>query len=105
MHLVPNEASDTLVLALGTDEALVLLQPGQMLRTVLDANEAWNSAARFLTSAAGAPGMLAVLPRAAASGILATPARHAIERELKELLFDELSKTERPPFSVLSQQP
>lgn len=105
MHLVPNETSDTLVLAFGAEEGLVLLQPGQMLRTVLDANEAWNSAARFLTSAAGAPGMLAVLPRAAASAILAAPARHAIERELKELLFGELSKTERPTFSVLSQQP
>lgn len=93
-----------LVLAFGSDEALVLLQPGQMLRTVLDENKAWSSAASFLTSPDGAPGMLAVLPRAAASAVLEVPARHAIERELKELLFDELSKTERPTFSVLSHQ-
>ena len=105
MHLLANETSDMLVLALGNDEALVLLQPGQMLRTVLDENEAWSSAARFLTSPNGGPGMLAVLPRAVASAILEMPARHAIERELKELLFDELIKAERPVFSALSHEP
>ena len=102
MQLLPNETSDTLVLALGSDEALVLLQPGEMLRSILDENEAWRTAARFLTSPDGVPGMLALMPRAAAKSLLAAPACHVIERDLKELLFDELSKAERPPLSVFS---
>ncbi len=94
-----------LVLALGSEEAFVLLQPGSMLRTLLDENESWSESARFLTSPDAAPGMLAVLPRAIGAAILARAARHRVERELKELLFTELSKSERPTFSILSHQP
>ncbi len=92
-----------LIVALGNDEALILLQRGEMLRAVVDGNEAWRSATRFLTSSDGAPGMLAVLPRAAARAFLSAPTRHAIERELKELLFDELAKAERPPLSAFAR--
>lgn len=101
MELIPTEIpADHLVIALGSEEALILLQPGGMLRLILDAAPTWNAAARFLTYPKSAAGMLAVLPRAAGSAILKEPARHTVEQDFKRLLFRSLSEGERPPFNA-----
>jgi hypothetical protein len=100
MELVPTEGDrEYLVVALGSEEAVILLQAGGMLRRVLDASPAWNSAARFLTSPKSAEGMLAVLPRRVGASILAEAAGHTVERDFKKLLFHFLSEAERPPFA------
>ena len=101
MNLIPNQSdSDMLVISLGTEEALILMQPGEMLRAVLDAVPAWSAKARFLTNPDRGAGMLAVLPRLVGRALLAVPARHPAERELKELLFDQLAEDEYPRLSV-----
>ena len=102
MHLIPNQSDfDMLVISLGTEEALILMQPGEMLRTVLDAAPKWSATARFLTNPEGGAGMLAILPRLVGSAVLAVPSRHPAERELKELLFDQLAEDEYPRLSII----
>lgn len=84
--------------SMGSEEAMILLQPGEMLRATLERNFAWMTDARFLTGteAGGTGGMLAILPRGAASALLSAAAGHALERALQELIFDALAPEERP---------
>ena len=104
MEIVPNKSDrEWIVLSLGSDEALILLQPGQMLRTVLEVDRSWREGARFLTRSDGGAGMFAVLPRAIGGAVLAASARHFLELELKEIFFDYLDEAERPPFDRLSE--
>jgi len=104
MEIVPNKSDrEWIVLSLGSDEALILLQPGQMLRTVLEADRAWREGARFLTRSDGGAGMLAVLPRAMGRAVLAASARHSVELQLKEFFFEHLDEAERPAFDRLSE--
>lgn len=99
MKIVPNESDrEWIVLSLGSDEALILFQPGQMIRAVLETDPKWRECARFLTDPGDGAGMLAVLPRTMGPAILAASARHPLERQLKEILFDLLEADERPPF-------
>jgi hypothetical protein len=93
MKLIPSESeSGSIVVALGSEEALILLQPGEMFRSVLDANPAWADGARFLTPTEPGDGMLAVVPKAAGGAWLGKVATHAVEREFQELLFDNLHR-------------
>jgi hypothetical protein len=90
--------TDCLWLSLGVEEAMILFQPGEMLRATLERNRAWVEKARFLTrmSAGVADGMLAILPRAAGPALLSAVAGHAVERELQEIIFSVLPPEERP---------
>jgi hypothetical protein len=87
-----------LVLALGGEEAAILLRPAAMFRALLDQNRVWRAATRFLTPADRglALGLLAIVPRPAASALLAAVAEHPVERELQGLLFAALLPAERP---------
>jgi len=87
-----------LVLALGGEEAAILLRPAAMFRALLDQNRVWRAAARFLTPAdcGAGQGLLAIVPRPAASALLAAVAEHPVERELQGLLFAALLPAERP---------
>lgn len=101
MHLVPADAAASqLVVALSIEEALILLQPGRMIRTVLDRHPELADRARFLSLTSGGPGMLVLLPRAAGSLLLMAPDGHALEREFKGLVFDALIPAERPQLAV-----
>jgi hypothetical protein len=101
MELIPTESDrEYLVIALGSEEAVILLQAGGMLRRVLDAVPAWSGAARFLTPPKSAEGMLAVLPRRVGTAILEAAAGHTVERDFKRLLFHSLAEAERPPFKL-----
>jgi len=93
----PGE-TDCLCLSMGVEEAMILFQPGEMLRATLERNRAWRTKARFLTrmGAGAAEGMLAILPRAAAPALLSAAAGHAVERELQEMIFSVLAPRERP---------
>jgi len=105
MEVIPNElGKEWIVLSLGTEETLILLEPGQMLRRVLESDALWADQAKFLTRSDGTPGMLAVLPRAAAPAVLAAPAGHTIERTLKEIIFDQLETDEIPPIQSHSMR-
>jgi hypothetical protein len=97
MIAMPGQG-EFLVLALGGDEAAILLRPAAMFRALLDQNRVWRAAARFLTPAdrGAAPGLLAIVPRPAASALLAAVAEHPVERELQGLLFAALMPSERP---------
>jgi hypothetical protein len=87
----------SLLLALGTEEAVILWQPGGMFRATLDRHPSGRAAARFLTpiDPGGAAGMLALLPRAAAPALIAAAAGHPVERELQEGLWAHLTPAER----------
>ena len=74
------------IVALGAEEAVILLQPGKMIRRALDPVSA-RAAARFLTPCRGEDGVLAILREDAAAAILRAPATHALERDLQDLLF------------------
>jgi len=101
MELIPTEGNrEYLIVALGSEEAVILLQAGGMLRRVLDAAPVWSGAARFLTPPKSAEGMLAVLPRQVGTAILDAAAGHTIERDFKKLLFYSLTEAERPPFNL-----
>jgi hypothetical protein len=91
MRYIENEnEAERVVVALGSEEAVILLQPGEMFRAVLDRNPSWAGDSRFLTALDPAGGMLAVLPRLAGPSWLAALATHRVEREFQELLFDHL---------------
>jgi hypothetical protein len=91
MKFIMNENEmERVVVALGGEEAVILLQPGEMFRAVLDRNPSWAEACRFLTSLDPAGGMAAVLPRLAGPAWLKVLATHQVEREFQELLFDHL---------------
>jgi hypothetical protein len=99
MKIISNPGeTDCLWLSLGVEEAMILFQPGEMLRSTLERDRAWVAKARFLTrmSAEVADGMLAILPRIAAPALLAAAAGHAVERELQEVIFSVLPAGERP---------
>jgi hypothetical protein len=91
---------DFLVLALGGEEAAILLRPAARFRALLDQNRVWRAAARFLAPAdrGAAQGLLAIVPRPAASALLTAVAEHPVERELQGLLFAALIPAERPPW-------
>lgn len=97
MVAMPGQG-EFLVLALGGEEAAILLRPAAMFRALFDQNRVWRAAARFLTPAdrAAAFGLLAIVPRPAASALLAAVAEHPVERELQGLLFAALLPPERP---------
>lgn len=101
MHLVPADAAASqLVVSLSSEEALILLQPGKMLRTVLDQNPDLADRARFLSLTKGGPGMLVLLPRAVGPLLISAADGHVLERELKGLLFDALTPAERPQLAM-----
>ncbi len=101
MRLVPADTTTAhLVVSLSSEEVLILLQPGKMIRTVLDRHPELADRARFLSLTKGGPGMLVLLPRAAGSLLLMAPDGHALEREFKGLLFDALAPEERPQLAV-----
>lgn len=101
MHLVPGEAgSSQIIISLSSEEALILLQPQKMVRTTLDRCPDLGASARFLTLSESGAGMLVVMPRLAGPVLLAASDSHALERELKKLIFDALAPAERPIFSV-----
>ena len=101
MHLVrPDTATSHLVVSLSSEEAMILLQPGKMIRTVMDQHPKLSDRARFLSLARGGPGMLVLLPRAAGPLLLSAVDGHALEREFKGLLFDALTLAERPQLAV-----
>jgi hypothetical protein len=92
MKFVANECEEACwVVALGIEEAAILLQPGEMVRAVLDRDRSWAEASRFLIPPDPAGGMLAVLPRLAGGAWLDGLATHPLEREFQELLFDHLN--------------
>ena len=97
MVAMPGQG-EFLVLALGGEEAAILLRPAAMFRALFDQNRVWRATARFLTPAdrAAAFGLLAIVPRPAASALLAAVAEHPVERELQGLLFAALLPPERP---------
>lgn len=102
MDVVPNDSGrEWLALSLGSEEALILLQPGQMLRTVLESNQAWSDQTRFLSRPDGGAGLIAILPQAMGSALLRASAGHPVERELKEIFFDQISENEQPGFQPL----
>ena len=80
------------VLSLGNEEAAILLQPGGIFRSVLDDNPDWADESQFLTPPKTAGGMLAVLPRQAATAWLAAIATHPVEREFQELLIQIINR-------------
>jgi hypothetical protein len=82
----------TIVVALGGEEALILLQPGEMFRRVLDGNPGWAGAVRFLVPAGTGGGVLAVLPRAAGPAWLEEVSTHPVEREFQELLWERANE-------------
>jgi hypothetical protein len=90
--------TDCLCLSMGVEEAMILFQPGEMLRATLERNRAWVVKARFLTrmGEGAAEGMLAILPRAVAPALLSAAAGHPVERELQEIFFSVLTPAERP---------
>jgi len=90
---------DFLVLALGGEEAAILLRPAARFRALLDQNRVWRAAARFLAPAdrGEGPGLLAIVPRPAASALLAAVAEHPVERELQGLLIAALMPAVVPP--------
>jgi len=90
---------DFLVLALGGQEAAILLRPAARFRALLDQKRVWRAAARFLSPAdrGEGPGLLAIVPRPAASALLASVAEHPVERELQGLLFAALLPAVVPP--------
>jgi hypothetical protein len=88
MRLISHHgATGCAIVSLGGEEAVILLQPGGMVRSVLDPSPARAAAARFLTPLRG-EGVLAVLPEDSAAAILRAPATHSVERDLQMLLFD-----------------
>ena len=101
MHLVPADTATLhLVVSFSSEEALILLQPGTMIRTVLDQHPELADRARFLSLTKGGPGLLVLLPRAAGSLLLSAVGGHTLEREFKGLLFDALTLAERPQLAV-----
>ena len=76
--------------ALGSEEALILLQPGEMFRRVLDSNPEWAGNALFLAPAQPGGGALAVLPPEAGPAWMEATATHPVEREFQEILFNTL---------------
>jgi len=93
-----QDGRDSLWFSWGAEEAMILFQPGEMLRATLERDFAALAQARFLTriGAGVAGGMLAILPRAAAPLLLSATAAHAVERELQEFIFSALAPEERP---------
>ena len=61
-----QDGRDSLWFSWGAEEAMILFQPGEMLRATLERDFAALAQARFLTriGAGVAGGMLAILPRA-----------------------------------------
>jgi len=88
------KGSGKLIVALGGEEAAVLLQPGRLFRVAADANPAWAREIRFLTPPDPDGGMLAVLPLSLGQAWLGEAAAHPVEREFQELLFDQLAANE-----------
>jgi hypothetical protein len=98
MRLVtPQPNPDHLVLSLGREEAVILFQPGALVRGTLERRAAWVAATVLLAPwEAQEEGLLAILPRAAAPALLAAAAGHPVERDLQEIVFSLLSPAERP---------
>ena len=89
MNLIPSDdGTGSVIVSLGAEEAVILLQAEKMVRTVIDRCPDWTAGARFLTSPGGQDGVLALIPRAAAAAVLQAPATHEAERDLQILLFD-----------------
>lgn len=95
MQMLPSgKGAGKLIVALGGEEAAILLQPGRLFRNAADANLEWAAEIRFLIPPDPMGGMLAVLPRSAGPAWLGTAAAHPVEREFQELLFDLVATDE-----------
>lgn len=91
-----EQGRGAIVLALGAEEAAILLEPAELFRAVLERNPAWRESALFLTPQGAEGGMLAVLPRPAISAWLDATATHPVEREFQELLIRHALPAELP---------
>jgi hypothetical protein len=87
MRLITRENAACAIVSLGAEEAMILLQPGKMVRQALE-HCPGRQGARFLTPLDNSGGVLALLPPEVASALLQAPATHAVEQELQILLFD-----------------
>jgi len=87
MRLITQENADCAIVSLGAEEAMILLQPGKMVRNALEDCPGRRDA-RFLTPLDNSGGVLALLPQEVATALLQAPATHAVEQELQILLFD-----------------
>ena len=97
MIWIPQEReSGNAVLSAGSEEAAILLQPGEMFRTVLDGCREWAEHSQFLTPSGTGEGMLVVVPRHAMAAWLGKTAAHPVEREFQELLIQHAKTTELP---------
>jgi len=99
MKAIPIHGSnDFFMMSLAVEEAVILFQPGEMLRATCDRYPSCMSGARFLTrtDAGGPGGMLALFPKSVALLLLSAVSGHAVERELQKNIFGILSPADRP---------
>jgi hypothetical protein len=98
MRLIPTPWAAGLILSLNTEELMVLLQPGEMLRALIDGDADVRASAKFMLPdfAVAQPGgeVRMALPSPAAAALLTLPAGHATERRLQHLIFDALAPAE-----------
>jgi hypothetical protein len=97
MKWVPQKHGEmSMVLSMAGEEAAILLQPGELFRTILDGNASWAAGCEFLTPRDSAGGMVAVMPRPALTAWLEAVAAHPVEREFQELLIQHAQPAELP---------
>jgi hypothetical protein len=100
MRLIPAPSDGSLVFALNPEELMILLQPGEMFRALIDGDADGRASVEFMlrdfANTPVNPEVRVALPSTAAAALLTSPAGHATERQLQHLIFDALPAADRP---------